>query len=131
MELSLLFAKTGLLASPVDHETRFEGLLLDGCPARFEIGSVELGPCLLAQVGVLDATGRGVSEPATIERGWWSAGLDFQLAAILGHGFVFESALGATTPFVKRRFYLSVPDQVIAESPVISPLLRLGLGFRY
>jgi hypothetical protein len=131
LELSLLFATTGALASPADHKADFEGISLDACPLRWQFGNIELGPCALANVGILDATGRGISEPATVDRGWWSAGLDFQLAALLGRGFVFESALGASAPLVKRRFYLSVPGQVIAETPVISPLLRLGLGFRF
>jgi len=131
LELSLLFANTGLLATPASHKAEFEGLALDACPVRWQFGSVELGPCALANAGILEATGRGVSEPASVEHGWWSAGLDFKFSALLGGGFVFESALGATAPLVKRRFYTSLPDHVIAETPVISPLLRLGLGFRF
>jgi hypothetical protein len=44
---------------------------------------------------------------------------------------VFESALGASVPLVKRRFYLAEPERVVAETPTVSPLLRVGLGFRF
>jgi hypothetical protein len=131
LELSLLFAATGVLGTPADHESQFAGLALDACPARFQFGRLELGPCALAVVGVLEAGGRGVAQPATVEHGWSSGGADFQLSALLGDGFVLEGALGATVPLVKRRFYLSLPGNVITETPLISPLLRLGLGFRF
>ncbi|HWZ89156.1 MAG TPA: hypothetical protein VNW92_09910 [Polyangiaceae bacterium] len=131
LALALLFSATGVLTNPADHRAQFEGIALDACPARWRFADIELGPCALASVGVLEVTGRGVSEPATVERGWWSAGLDFQLSALLGHGLVLESALGATAPLIKRRFYLSLPEHVVAETPVVSPLLRLGVGFRF
>jgi hypothetical protein len=129
--LSLFFASTGVFTTPNDYKSDFEGLALDTCPLRWQHGSIELGPCALAMVGVFEAAGRGVSDPLTVEHGWWSAGLDFQLSVLLGQGFVLESALGATAPLIKRRFYLSLPQHVIAETPAISPLLRVGLGFRF
>jgi hypothetical protein len=129
--LALFFASTGVFSTPSNHQSDFAGLALDACPVRWQYGSIELGPCALAMAGVFEAAGRGVSDPVTVEHGWWSAGLDFQLSVLLGSGFVLESALGASAPLVKRRFYLSLPQHVVAETPVISPLLRLGLGFRF
>jgi hypothetical protein len=129
--LSVLFSSTGVFSTPSDHRSEFEGLALDACPVRLRFGGAELGPCVLALAGVLEASGRGVSNPLTVEHGWWSGGLDFQLSALLGEGFVFEGALGATAPLVEHLFYLSVPDHVIAGTPVISPLLRVGIGFRF
>jgi hypothetical protein len=131
LELSLLFAATGLSSSAGDQKATLEGLSLELCPIRWQLGSVELGPCALAEAGVLEATGRGVAEPDTVTRSWWSTGLDFQLSALLGHGFVLETALGASAPVTRRKFYVDVPDHVVAETPIIAPMARVGLGFRF
>lgn len=131
LELSLLFAKSGLFSTPSDHTSEFAGLAIDACPLGFRVGSVELGPCLLAVGGVLGATGRNIAQPQTVSRGFWSAGLDFKLSALLAGGFVFEGTLGGAAPLVERRFYETDPARVIAKTPVISPLLRLGLGYRF
>ena len=131
VQLSLLFASTGLLTAPDDHRTRFGALVLDACPFRHHAARWELSPCALASVGFLELTGRGVAEPATVDRAWWSAGIDLQIAFLLGKGVVFESALGATVPLVRHRYYATSPDQVITETPAVSPLLRLGLGYRF
>ncbi|HEX3775988.1 MAG TPA: hypothetical protein VHV51_16060 [Polyangiaceae bacterium] len=131
LELSLLFADSGLVSEPSDHRSEFVALALDACPVGFRFGGIELAPCALGLGGVLGATGRGIAEPATVSRGWWSAGLDFKLSVLLGRGFVFESALGASAALEKRRFYETAPTRIIAETPVISPILRLGLGYRF
>jgi len=131
LELSLLFARSGLLSEPRDHESDFDGVALDACPVGFRLGAIELGPCALAVAGVLGATGRNVAQPVTVARGFWSGGLDFKLSAVLGGGFALEGALGGTVPFVERRFYETDPGRVIAKTPAISPLLRLGLGYRF
>ena len=131
LELSLMFAKTGVVSTPSDLKSDFEGLALDACPLGFRVGPVDLGPCVLALAGVLGASGRNVAEPQTVSRGFWSAGLDFRMSALLGHGFTFEGALGGAAPLVERQFYEDDPGRVIAKTPVISPLLRLGLGYRF
>lgn len=131
LELSLLFAATASSSPTADHRADLEGLSLAICPVRWQFGSVELGPCALGIAGVLEATGRGVAEPQTITRSWWSAGLDVQLSAVLGSGFVLESGLGASAPLVKRKFYLNVPAQIVAETPTIAPMAHIGLGFRF
>jgi hypothetical protein len=130
-ELSLLFAKAGLLSTPRDYESDFEGLVLDACPVGFHTGAIDLAPCALAVGGVLGATGRNVAEPATVSRGFWSAGLDFKLSATIGHGFAFAGTLGAAAPLVERRFYEGDPGRLVAKTPLISPLLRLGLAYRF
>ena len=131
VQLSLLFASTGLLSAPDDHQTRFGALALDACPFRHKTGRWEIAPCALATLGFLELTGRGVAEPATVDRAWLSAGLDLQLAWLLGRGVVFESALGASVPLVRHRYYTNTPDQLVTTTPAVSPLLRLGLGYRF
>ena len=131
IQLSLLFAGTGLLTAPDDHRTRFGALALDACPFRHRTGNWEIAPCALGTVGFLELTGRGVDQPATVSRAWMSAGLDLQLSSLLGRGVVFESAFGATVPLARHRYYTNAPDQVVAATPVISALVRLGLGYRF
>lgn len=131
LQLSLMLAGTGLLTAPDDHRTNFGALALDACPFRHHTGSWEFAPCALATIGFLELTGRDVGEPETVDRAWWSAGVDFQVAVLLGEGVVFESALAATVPLVRHRYYTSSPEQVVTETPVISPLLRVGLGYRF
>jgi hypothetical protein len=131
VRLAVLYAGTGTLTAPDDHRTRFGALALDACPFRQRSGSWEFAPCALAEIGFLEMTGRGVEEPATVSRAWLSAGVDLQVAYLLGRGVVFEGALGATVPFLRHTYYTNTPDQVVASTAVVSPLLRLGLGYRF
>ena len=131
VQLSLLFAGTGLLTAPDDHRTRFGALALDACPFRHRSGSFEIAPCALGTLGFMELTGRGVEQPATVDRAWLSVGLDVQMFWLLGRGIVFESAVGASVPLARHRYYTNTPDQVIAATPAISPLIRLGLGYRF
>jgi hypothetical protein len=131
LELSLLFAATAASSPAAGHRAQLEGLSLAACPVRWQFGSIELSPCALGIAGVLEATGRGVAEPETITRSWWSAGVDVQLSALLGDGFVLESGVGASVPLVKRKFYLDVPSQIVTQTPVIAPMAHVGLGFRF
>jgi len=131
VQLSMLYAGTGMLTAPDDHRTRFGALALDACPFRYSSGSWELAPCALGEIGFLEMTGRGVAEPATVSRAWLSLGVDLQVAYLLGRGVVFEGALGATVPLLRHTYYTNTPDQVVASTAVVSPLLRLGLGYRF
>jgi len=131
VQLSLMYAGTGLLTAPDDHSTRFGALALDACPFRYHSGAWEFAPCALATLGFLELTGRGVSDPETVSHAWWSAGIDLQMTVLLGRGVVFESALAATVPLVRHRYYTNSPEQLVTETPVVSPLLRLGLGYRF
>ncbi|HET7539631.1 MAG TPA: hypothetical protein VFK05_07160 [Polyangiaceae bacterium] len=131
LQVSLLYAGTGLLTAPDDHRTRFGALALDACPYRHHTGKWELAPCALGTVGFLELTGRGVAVPETVNRAWWSIGVDLQASVLLGGGVVFESALALTVPLLRHRYYMNSPDQVLTSTVAVSPLLRLGLGYRF
>ena len=131
VQLALLFASTGLPSAPSDHRTRFGALALDACPWRRRVADVELAPCAIGSFGVLEVTGRAVSDAKTVDRAWWSAGLDAQLSWLLGGGWVFEGALGGTVPLVRRRYFTSDANHIVAETPLISPLARFGIGVRF
>ncbi len=131
VQVSLLFAGTGLLTAPDDHSTRFGALALDACPFRYHAGKWELAPCALATIGFLELTGRGVAVPETVNRAWWSVGVDLQVSFPLGGGVVFESAFALTVPLLRHRYYTNSPDQVLTRTALVSPMLRLGLGYRF
>lgn len=131
VQLALSFASTGLPSAPSDHRARFGALLLDACPWRHRMGDVELAPCALGSFGVLEVSGRAISDAKTVDRAWWSAGLDAQLSWLLGSGWVFEGALGGTVPLVRRRYFANDSDHVVAETPLVSPLARFGIGVRF
>jgi len=131
LQLSLLFASTGLPPAPEDHRTRFAAIALDVCPFRHHSGSLEFAPCALAALGVLELSGSRLTQPETVDRAWWSAGVDLQVSWLLGRNFVFEGALAATVPLVRHRYFASSPDHLVAGTPAISPLVRAGLGYRF
>jgi hypothetical protein len=131
VQLTLSFASTGLPSAPSDHRTRFGAFALDACPWRHRVADVELAPCALGSFGVLEVTGRAVSNEKTVDRAWWSAGLDVQLSWLIGRGWVFEGALGGTVPLVRRRYFANDADHVVAETPLVSPLARFGIGVRF
>lgn len=131
VQLAFLFASTGFPRSPTDHRTRFGALVLDACPWRRRFAGIELAPCALGAFGVLEMTGRDIFEPKTVDRAWWSAGLDAELSVPLGGGWVLEGALGGSVPLVRRRYFIDSAAHVVAESPAVSPLARLGVGVRF
>lgn len=130
-QVALAFASTGFPTSPSDHRARIGALSLDVCPWRPRFADVELAPCALGSLGVLEVTGRDVSDAKTVDRAWFSAGLDGQLSWRLGHGWVFEGALGGSVPLVRRRYFTSDAQHVVAQTPVVAPVVRLGVGFRF
>jgi hypothetical protein len=131
VQLSLLFASSGLPSAPSDHRTRFGALALDVCPWRLRLADVELAPCALGSFGVLEVAGREVSDAKTVDRAWWGVGLDAQLSWLLGRGWVFEGALGGSVPLVRRRYFTNAADHVVSETPPIAPIARVGIGVRF
>ena len=64
---------------------------------------------------------------STADRFWSSVGLTIRMAAFLGRGFSLELEGGINLPLVKRRFYATMPDNVVAETPRLSPVVGIGL----
>ena len=131
LQLLLAFVSTGFGTAPSDHRTRFGAVSLEGCPLRARMGHLELAPCALGTVGLLEATGQGFAQTRTVTRAWWSGGLDLQSWWHLSERLVVDAAFGASVPFVKRRFFGDAAEHVIGETPAVSPLLRFGLGYRF
>jgi hypothetical protein len=79
--------------------------------------------------GWLSASGRQVTQSSTVDRLWLSAGGTIRTTAFLGRGFSLELDAGLTTPLLKRRFFSTIPSNVVAETPTLSPIVGLGLTY--
>jgi hypothetical protein len=77
--------------------------------------------------GVLDASGRGLTNPASVTRTWWSAGALARLGVRLGD-FSVELEAGATIPLADRAFKTTTPDVIVGQTPTISPMVAFGLS---
>jgi hypothetical protein len=127
--LAPTYARNDVLSSPEDAQIALLGGSATLCPLRFTASIVTVQPCALVLAGWLRATGRQVTHVATVDRSWLSAGLTVRSAAALGRGFSVELEGGIAAPLVERSFYVTVPKNVIAKTPVISPMVSLGLAY--
>ena len=127
--LTLLYVRNDLHRSP----EKASAVVLAGgavaCPVRLGVGFLAAQPCVQVLAGLISAAGRGLTYANRVDHLWLSVGGTVRLTALLGRGLslVLEGGLGA--PLYKRRYFATVPSNVIAETPTLSPLV--GLGFTY
>jgi hypothetical protein len=132
--LSLALAHFGndILLPSREISTRLTTLSLSACPQRLYAGDTfSLEPCALFAGGSLSATGRGVSNPDSALRSWWSAGALLRAALPVGGGLALELEAGGAIPLLKRRFILSAPERVLGESPGVSAFISAGASYRF
>jgi hypothetical protein len=127
--LALAYARNDVWQSPQGAQVALVGMAATMCPLRWTASILKVQPCALGLAGRMTATGRQVTHVSTVDRFWLSAGLTVRMAAFLGRGFSLELEGGITAPLLKRRFFATVPSHVVAETPVISPLVGLGLTY--
>jgi hypothetical protein len=127
--LSLAYVRNDVLRSPRDAEVALAAVGATVCPLRGTISIVTVQPCALVLAGWLSASGRQVNHVNTVDRSWLSAGLTVRVAAFLGRGFSLELEGGISAPLVKRRFFDTTPSNVVAETPIISPTVGVGLTY--
>jgi hypothetical protein len=126
--LTFLYAPNDLLQEPEDISLHWTALAVTGCPP-FSLGRVlTLQACAQGIGGWLSATGRGISNPSSARRTWWSMGALLRAGAHLGGRFALELEAGATVPLVARRFYIGSPDTTVGKTPTIAPVIALGLS---
>jgi hypothetical protein len=127
--LALVYARNDVLQSPQTAQVALLSVGATACPLRLTASILTVQPCVLVLAGWLRATGRQVTHVASVDRSWLSAGMTLRAAAFLGRGFSLELEGGITAPLLKRRFFATVPSNVVAETPTISPIVGIGLTY--
>ncbi|WP_437323533.1 hypothetical protein [Sorangium sp. So ce381] len=126
--LSLMYARNDLLSGGDSALIQWAAAALSACPLRWQlVRIVTAEPCVVAAGGWLAAAGRGVSNPESAVRSWWSAGGLVRAAALLGEDTALELEVGASVPLVHRRFTLGWSAETVGETPAISPLVGVGI----
>jgi hypothetical protein len=125
--LALAYVRNDVLQSPQEAQVALAGIGATACPVRWTASILTVQPCALVLAGWLRATGRQMTHVSTADRFWSSVGLTIRMAAFLGRGFSLDLEGGINLPLVKRRFYATMPDNVVAETPRLSPVVGIGL----
>ncbi|WP_437807561.1 hypothetical protein [Sorangium sp. So ce1078] len=126
--LSLMYARNDILQGSNNALIHWTAVALTACPLRWQITDIiSAEPCVLASGGWFTATGEDMSNPRSVVRSWWSAGVLARAAVTLGGGTDLEIEAGAGVPLVHRRFTIALPTEPLGETPVISPLAGVGI----
>ena len=111
-----------------DIAVRWTAVAATGCPG-WNLGRVvTLQPCAQVIGGWLAASGRGLTNPISVGRSWWSAGAILRAGARLGAGFSLELEAGVAFPLIGRQFITTTPDRTVGETPTVAPMVALGLS---
>ena len=129
MGLAVTYVRNDVLQSPGAAQSSLAALAATACPVRFTAGILTFQPCALVLGGWLAATGRGATHTNTVNRLWLSGGGTLRIGAFLGGAISFELEGGVSAPLLKRRFFLTQPTNVVAETPTISPIVGIGLTY--
>jgi hypothetical protein len=127
--LAMAYLRNDMLPSPGKVETALASMVATVCPLRGTAGILTAQPCAHVLIGWLSARGRQEAHPSTADRFWLSTGLTVRAAAFIGRGFSLELEGGISAPLIKRRFFASMPSNVVAETPTISPIVGVGLTY--
>jgi len=126
--LTFLYASNDLLQSPDEIAAQWFALAATGCPGWSVGRTITLQPCAQAIGGWLAASGRGLTNPSSVGRSWFSAGALVRADAHLGAGFSVELEAGASIPIARRRFIVTTPEGTVGETPTVAPIVTLGLS---
>ena len=126
--LAFLYVPNDFLQTADDIAVRWTAVAATVCPPWSLGRAVTLQPCAQAFGGWLAASGRGISNPNSVGRTWWSAGVMLRAGAHLGADFSLELEVGASVPIAKRHFVRDTPEGPVGETPTISPMVALGLS---
>jgi hypothetical protein len=127
--LAFVYVRNDVVRSPQDAQVALLGMSATACPLRLTASILTVAPCALVLGGWLRATGRQVTHVESVDHSWLSAGMTIRAAALLGRGFSLELEGGLSTLLFKRRFFTTVRDNVVAETPTVSPIVGIGLTY--
>lgn len=98
-----------------------------GCPTAWG-RSVVVRPCLLFQVGILDASGVDISNPESAQDMWWAPGASLRLEAPARGLVRLQVALHTVVPLTPRTYTLGEPHSEVAKTMSVSPWLTVGVS---
>lgn len=126
--LAFLYTSNDLLQNPDAIDIKWMALAATACPSWSLGHAATLQPCARAIGGWLSASGRGLTNPRSVGRTWWSAGALVRADLHLGAGFSLELEAGASIPLVGRSFVTTTPERTVGHTPTVSPMVTLGLS---
>jgi hypothetical protein len=117
--------------APAEVATRLTAGQLSVCPLRATlIDTLVLRPCVLAQGGLVEASGSGVRDAQSTKRFWLTTGAVAQLGWELGAGLALELEGGVAAAPLRYRFYVD-PTNTLYEMPAVAGIGSAGLSFRW
>jgi hypothetical protein len=129
--LSFVYARNDAFQTPSDAAAALLAAGASVCPVRVSASFFTAQPCAAMWGGLLRTAGRQLTHENSVNRLWLSAGLTLRLLATLGHGVSLRLEGGFQSPLIRRRYFVTVPSNVTAETPKISPVVGLGLTYGF
>jgi hypothetical protein len=98
-----------------------------GCPVTLGEG-VSLRPCAVFQIGILDASGKDISNPESDQGMWWAPGLGLFAETPTDGLLRLQFALQAVIPLTRQVYSMGVSRDTLTQTMSISPWLSVGLA---
>lgn len=127
--VTLVYARNDVLQTPAETAAALVAAGVTLCPVRVRTSVLTLQPCVSFLGGMLAAAGRQLTHEKRVDRLWLSTGLALRALVSLGHGLSLRLEGGFQLPLYRRRYFATLPSNVIAETPTISPVVGLGLTY--
>jgi hypothetical protein len=125
LRISGLYAQGGGSVDTARAHFTWAAVGADACALQLQIAGLSVRPCILLLGGFLRGEGRGVDDPESITRSWWSGGPIARVRQLLMRHLALELWAGASIPFVRRGFIID--RQAVAEAPAVSWLGGLAV----
>jgi hypothetical protein len=129
VELAAAYIRNDVVQSPQSAVVALAAMGLTGCPMRATASLFRVQPCAFLLAGWLSATGHQVAHVYTVDRAWLSTGLTARAAVLIGRGFSLDLEGGINLSLLRRRFFSTLPSNVVADTSRASPLVRVGLSY--
>jgi hypothetical protein len=130
LTVAALYLSNNLVQSASDVAITMVGAHIVACPGLSAGSTIVIEPCAQAVGGRLTASARGLTDPGSASRSWWSVGALGRASVALGAGFALELEAGLGVPLTRRQFSTSTPERVVGKTPVVSGLVGLGISRR-
>ena len=123
-----VYVSNDLVRPATDVAIALTAASITGCPGWATRGAIVVEPCVQAFGGRLTATGRGLTDPNSVSRRWWSVGALARASMALGRGFFVELEAGLQAPLARRRFATTTPERTVGETPALCTITTIGIS---